>query len=273
MAMDNPYLPVGATIEKVIVESAAIKSFILAPDEPFSFRTGQFVQLTVPGVGEAPFTPSSSHYERGRIVLTVMRVGTVTERLHGMGEGGRVGVRGPYGRGYPLEEFEGKTVVICGGGVGLAPLRSLLLTLRHDIGRYARVLLRYGARTPEDIIYRAEVDSWRRDPALDVAITVDRGDASWGGRVGLVTTLLEKPGADPAGAVAVVCGPPIMMKFATFKLLDVGFAPRNIYLSMEKNMSCGIGKCGHCRLGPFYACRDGPVFTYDQIKDLREIWE
>ena len=271
--MKNPYLPVGATIEKAVAESATIKSFLLAPDEPMPFRTGQFVELTVPGVGEAPFTPSSSHFERERLELTVMRVGTVTARLHEMREGERVGVRGPYGNGYPRAECEGKTVVICGGGVGLAPLRALLLTLRHEIDRYARVLLRYGARTPADIIYRAEVDRWRRDPKLDVVLTVDRGGASWGGNVGLVTTLLEDLGVEPARAVAVVCGPPIMMKFTTFKLLDVGFAPRDIYLSMEKNMSCGLGKCGHCRLGPFYACKDGPVFTYDQIKDLREIWD
>ncbi len=273
MTMKNPYLPVGATIEKVTVESATIKSFTLAPDEPLSFRTGQFVELTVPGVGEAPFTPSSSHYERDRLELTVMRVGAVTTRLHGMEPGERVGVRGPYGRGYPLEEFEGRGVVICGGGVGLAPLRSLLLTLRHDIDRYARVLLRYGARTPADIIYRAEVERWRRDGKIDVKLTVDRGEASWDGHVGLVTTLLDEPGVDPGRAAAVVCGPPIMMKFTTFKLLDVGFSPRNIYLSMEKNMSCGFGKCGHCRLGTYYACKDGPVFTYEQIKDFREIWD
>jgi NAD(P)H-flavin reductase len=135
------------------------------------------------------------------------------------------------------------------------------------------VLLRYGARTPADIIYRAEVERWRRDGKLDVKLTVDRGEASWDGRVGLVTTLLDEPGVDPGRAVAVVCGPPIMMKFTTFKLLDVGFSPRNIYLSMEKNMSCGFGKCGHCRLGTYYACKDGPVFTYEAIKDFREIWD
>lgn len=271
--MKNPYLPVGATIEKVAVESDTIKSFLLAPDEPLPFRTGQFVELTVPGAGEAPFTPSSSHFERGRIELTVMRVGTATARLHEMREGERVGVRGPYGNGYPLEEFEGKTVVICGGGVGLAPLRSLLLTLRHEIDRYLRVLLRYGARTPADIIYRNEVERWRRDERLDVKLTVDRAAGDWDGRVGLVTTLLDDPGVDPARSVAVVCGPPVMMKFTTFKLLDVGFSPRDIYLSMEKNMSCGIGKCGHCRLGSYYVCRDGPVFTYDRIQDLRELWD
>jgi len=271
--MKNPYLPVKATITKIVRESATIKSFTLMPDEPLPFRTGQFVELAVPGVGEAPFTPSSSQYARGPLELTVMRVGRVTSALHGMREGDTVGVRGPYGRGYPLEQFWGKGVLICGGGVGLAPLRSLLLTLRHDIDLYAKVALRYGARTPQDIIYVSEIAGWQRDEKLDITITVDRADESWKGRVGLVTTLLENSAVDTSRSVAVVCGPPIMMKFTTFKLLDVGFAPGDIYLSMEKNMSCGIGKCGHCRVGFYYACKDGPVFTYEQLKDFREVWE
>jgi NAD(P)H-flavin reductase len=271
--MDNPYLPVGAVIEKVVEESAAIKSFALRTDEPIRFRTGQFVELTVPGAGEAPFTPSSSQYAEGMLELTVMAVGGVTRALHAMRPGQRVGVRGPYGHGYPLEAFEGKWVLICGGGVGLAPLRSLLLTLRHDIERYRRVSLRYGARTPADIIYKAEVERWQRDGKLDVKITVDRGDDRWKGAVGLVTTLIEGSVDDPSRSVAIVCGPPVMMKFTTFTLLDVGFAPRDIYLSMEKNMSCGIGKCGHCRLGTYYVCKDGPVLTYEQVKDFREVWE
>lgn len=271
--MRNPYLPIRATIQKVAAESATIKSFTLLPDEPLPFATGQFIELTVPGVGEAPFTPSSSQYARGPLELTVMKVGRVTEALHGMQAGQAVGVRGPYGSGYPLERFKGREILICGGGVGLAPLRSLLLTLRHEIDDYRRVALRYGARTPQDVIYKKEVAAWQRDPALDVKVTVDRGDADWKGGVGLVTTILDGAVSDPGGAVAVVCGPPVMMKFATFALLDIGFAPREIHLSLEKNMSCGIGKCGHCRIGGYYACKDGPVFTYEQVKDLREVWE
>ncbi|MDD5557998.1 MAG: FAD/NAD(P)-binding protein [bacterium] len=271
--MNNPYLPVGATIREVVEESPTIRSFVLLPDEPVPFLTGQFLALTVPGVGEAPFTPSSSQYVTDRLELTVMRVGTVTEALHAMRPGDRVGVRGPFGTGYPLDAFRGRGVLVVGGGVGLAPLRSLLLTLRHDIERYRKVALRYGARTPADIIYRREVEEWRRDGRIDVAITVDRGDGEWTGRVGLVTTILQDTGIDPRDSVAVVCGPPVMMKFATFKLLDIGFPPAAIHLSMEKNMSCGFGKCGHCRLGTVYVCRDGPVLTYERVKDFREIWE
>jgi NAD(P)H-flavin reductase len=271
--MHNPYLPIGAKIVSVRQESALIKSFTLLPDEPVPFRTGQFIELTVPGVGESPFTPASSQYVSDRLEMTVMKIGVVTEALHRMGPGERVGVRGPYGKGYPLGDFEGRKVYICGGGVGLAPLRSLLLTLLHDRERYAKVALLYGARTPDDIIYKDEVRGWQREPGLEVRLTVDRGAEGWDGHVGLVTTLLEDPSIEPENGVAIVCGPPVMMKFTTFKLLDVGFRAKDIYLSMEKNMSCGFGKCGHCRLGPYYVCKDGPVLTYEQVKDLREIWE
>jgi len=271
--MPNPYLPIKATIKKIAQESPSIKSFLLLPDQPISFRTGQFIELTVPGVGEAPFTPSSSQYTQGPIELTVMKVGEVTTALHDMENGQCVGVRGPYGRGYPLDRFRGREILICGGGVGLAPLRSLLLTLWHDIDLYKSVALRYGARTPHDILYKSEIDEWRRDAGLDIKITVDRADQSWRGDTGLVTNILSDAVCDPGNAVAVVCGPPIMMKFATFSLLDLGFAAGNIYLSMEKNMSCGIGKCGHCRIGSYYACKDGPVFTYEAVKDFREVWE
>ena len=272
-SMKNIYLPLRGTIEKVVEESSTIRSFAIVPDEPVPFCTGQFIELTVPGIGEGPFTPCSSHYATGTLEFTVMKVGKVTSALHGMAAGQRVGLRGPYGRGYPLKEFEGRAILICGGGVGLAPLRSLLLTLRHDRERYRGVLLRYGARTPADIIYKAELAKWQKDEKLNVKVTVDRSDAGWAGQVGLVTTLLEDPVIDPENSVAVVCGPPVMMKFTTFKLLDIGFAPGDIYLSMEKNMSCGFGKCGHCRLGSYYVCKDGPVFTYEQVKDLREVWE
>jgi sulfite reductase subunit B len=273
MYMNNLYLPIRAEIKEVAEESASIKSYVIVPDEPLRFEAGQFVELTVPGVGEAPFTPSSSHYVTNRFELTVMEIGAVTKAIHAMEAGGVVGVRGPYGSAYPLDVFEGKEIIICGGGVGLAPLRSLLLTLHHDIERYKKILLRYGARTPPDIIYKKELADWQKDEKLDVLVTVDEGDDRWKGRVGLVTTILEGAVTDAHDSVAVVCGPPVMMKFTTFKLLDLGFAPQNIYLSMEKNMSCGIGKCGHCRLGDYYVCKDGPVFTYDQIKDFRGIWE
>ena len=168
-----------------------------------------------------------------------------------------------------------KEILIVGGGVGLAPLRSLFLALVHRLEAYERILFCYGARSPSDIVYKETVlNEWPKlDPRISFRITVDRGDDGWKGNVGLVTTTLDDLDIHIPNSVAVVCGPPIMMKFSTFKLLSVGYRPEQIFLSMEKNMSCGIGKCGHCQLGKYYVCRDGPVFSYDEIMDAREIWD
>jgi len=271
--MENPYQSVEARIEDIITETPNIKTFVLRPDKPVEFGTGQFVQLWVPGLGEAPFTPSSSPEIKDTMELTVMDVGSVTSALHQVKPNDTVGLRGPYGKGYSLEEFEGKEILIVGGGVGLAPLRSLLLALFVNLDRYKKVLLRYGARTPQDLLYKKELKEWAKLKKVGVRITVDAGDKRWRGHVGLVTTILEKIPVELKNSIAVVCGPPIMMKFVTFKLLDFGYKPKDIYLSMEKNMSCGIGKCGHCRLGRFYVCQDGPVFTYDKIMDVPYIWD
>lgn len=272
--MKNPYQPIESEILEVIEESPTIKTFVLRPKEEISFLTGQFVEMTVPGIGEAPFTPSSDPKEKEKMDVTIMNVGRVTKRLHALKPKTKVGIRGPYGKGYPLDEFEGKEVLIVGGGVGLAPLRSLLYALFNEIGRFKKIALKYGARTPKDIIYKKEIKEWAgTGKKVDVKLTVDEGDRSWKGKVGLVTTLLDNIDVDLKNSVAVVCGPPIMMKFTTFKLVDIGYAPKDIYLSMEKNMSCGIGKCGHCRIGTYYACKDGPVFTYDKLKGLPEVWD
>ena len=269
----NIYQPLNAVIEEVTEETPAIKTFRLKPEADFSFVTGQFIELTVPGIGEAPFTPSSDPGVKDKLELTVMNVGEVTSRLHAMQKGDLVGIRGPYGKGYPLDKFKGKDILIVGGGVGLAPLRSLLFSLFSSIDNYNKVVLRYGSRTSRDIVYKALIPEWAKRDKVDVLVSVDVGDDSWQGNVGLVTTVLDNTGVDYANAVAIVCGPPIMMKFVTLKLLDLGFQPPDIYLSMEKSMSCGLGKCGHCRIGKFYACKDGPVFTYEQLKDIHDIWD
>jgi NAD(P)H-flavin reductase len=272
----NPYMPVAAKIENIVEETPNIKTFSVRPRDPIPFKAGQFVELTVPALGEAPFTPSSSPAIPDKMEITIMRVGRVTEKLHALQPGAEIAIRGPLGQPYPLEKFYGREVLIVGGGVGLAPLRALLFALFEEMDKYKRIILRYGARTPSDIVYRTAVsNAWNKGDKLDVVTTVDNGDERWTGNEGVVTTIMEptKLSCNPSGGVAIVCGPPIMMKFATLKLLDLGYAPADIYLSMEKNMSCGIGKCGHCRLGPYYACKDGPVFTYEQIKDLPKIWD
>ncbi len=271
--MKNIYSPIEAAIEDIITETQNIKTFVIRPKEEFSFRTGQFIELTLPGIGEAPFTPSSDPNVKEKIDVTIMNVGKVTQRVHNAAKNTAVGIRGPYGKGYPLEQFAGRDILIVGGGVGLAPLRSLLFSLFADIDKYNKVVLCYGARTPGDIIYKEAIPQWSKIRKVEVRITVDVGEPGWNGHVGLVTTILKDLPVDLKNAKAIVCGPPIMMKFVNLKLLDLGFAPADIYLSMEKNMSCGLGKCGHCRLGRYYTCKDGPVFTYEQIKDIPEIWE
>lgn len=277
--MNNPYQPVKSRIIQVIQETPQIKTFVLKPENHFEFRAGQFIQLTVPGVGEAPFTPSSSPYEKEKLEVTIMQVGKVTRALHQMKEGEFVGIRGPYGNRYPVENWKNKEVLIVGGGVGLAPLRALFLTLLENINDYKKVVFCYGAKTPADIVYKGSIlDAWqKKNPEkISFRITVDEGDETWKGRVGLVTTTLDGIDEEISNiqdSVSVVCGPPVMMKFTTLKLLDIGYKPENIHLSMEKNMSCGLGKCGHCQLGRFLVCRDGPVFTYDQLKDIPLLWD
>ncbi|MFH1640724.1 MAG: FAD/NAD(P)-binding protein [Candidatus Omnitrophota bacterium] len=271
--MNNIYSPKEARVEDIITESPTIKTFVLRPKEPFEFRTGQFIELTLPGIGEAPFTPSSDPNIKDKIDVTIMNVGKVTSLLHASSRDISLGIRGPYGKGYPLDKFEGKDILIVGGGVGLAPLRSLLFTLFAGIDKYNKVVLRYGARTPDDIIYKESIPHWVKKKKVDVVTTVDVGSPKWKGNVGLVTTILKDLPVDMKKAVSIVCGPPIMMKFVTLKLLDLGFKPDDIYLSMEKNMSCGLGKCGHCRIGSYYVCKDGPVFTYEQLKETHNIWD
>ncbi len=269
----NPYRSIKAEIVEVIEETPTIKTIKFKPQEPIGFATGQFIEVTIPGVGEAPFTPSSKSTVKDLMEVTVMRVGKVTEKIHQLKKGDIIGVRGPMGQGYPLDEFKGKEVLVVGGGCGFAPLRSLMYALFHRSSEFKKLIFRGGCKTSQELVYRGEMGEWAQRDDLDLKLTVDKGDSQWNGNVGVVTTILDDLGMDCGKGIAVVCGPPIMMKFATKKLLEMGFVDENIYLSMEKNMSCGIGKCGHCRIGIYYACKDGPVFTYDKIKNFHEIWD
>jgi len=268
----NIYKPVKATVDKVITESPTIKTFVLLPEKEFSFKTGEFIELTLNGYGEAPFTPSSSPLETRRLEVTIMKAGYVTEKIHALKKGEVVGIRGPFGRGYPVEKFYDKEIVIVGGGCGFAPIRSLMYNLMAEKEKFRKVTLCYGAKTPEECIYEPFVDELRRTERFEVYRSVDRADEKWDEKEGVVTVLLENLKIDIKNSVAVVCGPPVMMKFGTLKLLEMGYPESDIYLSMEKNMSCGLGKCGHCMMGKYYVCKDGPVFTYDEIKNQPDIW-
>ncbi len=269
----NPYRPIKTSVLEVIPETPTIKTLRLKPDEPISFVPGQFIELTVPGVGEAPFTPSSHYSVKDELKVSVMRVGKVTEKIHALEPGDTVGLRGPFGSAYPLDTFVGKEILVVGGGCGFAPLRSLMYALFDRSAEFKKLLFRGGCRNPGELLYRGEIAEWGKRSDLDLVLTVDNGDSEWQGPVGVVTTILDNLPMNCREGVAIVCGPPVMMKFATKKLLDLGFAEDHIFLSMEKNMSCGLGKCGHCRLGVYYCCKDGPVFPYSSIKGFGNIWE
>ena len=268
----NPYMPLNATVERVIVETPTIKTLVVRPQKEIPFRSGQFMQLTMPGLGEAPFTPSSSPNKPETLDFTILKMGTVTEALLDAKEGDAVGLRGPFGKGYPVDKFEGKEILIVGGGVGLAPLRSLLFVLFDNINKYKRVSIKYGARSPEDLVYRDSFEKWGEIPHVDFQATVDVGAPGWSGNVGVVTTILDGMDINIPDSYTVVCGPEIMLKFATFKLLDVGYKPEQIYLSMNRRMSCGTGKCGRCNIGPYYLCKDGPDMNYALIKDYPNVF-
>ena len=273
--MKNPFGVISGKVFEIIQESPLIKTLRIRPEKPISFKTGQFVELSVPGIGEGPFTPSSSHFFSDTMDITIMKTGFVTDHIHKIEVGDRVGIRGPYGHGYPIDKFKNKDIVIMGGGVGLAPTRSLFLTLLDEIDNYKSITFLAGAKTPNDFIYKDAISKWREVDKVNFLRTVDSipEDQKWNENTGVVTTLLEKVKIDPKDNPSVVCGPPIMMKFGTFALKDYGFTDENIYLSMEKKMYCGFGECRHCVIGKYYACKDGPVFTYEMIKNEEAIWE
>jgi len=272
MISGNPYLPQSAKLVEVIVETPTIKTLVVEPQVPLEFRAGQFVQLTLPGVGEAPFTPSSSPHETEHVAITILKTGAVTDRLHECTVGQTLGIRGPFGKGYPLEKLKGKEVLVVGGGVGLAPLRALILALLADMSDIKRMSIKYGARTMEELLYRDQHAQWAKHSKVDFACTIDHPQEGWDGHTGVVTTLLKDLDIDKDNCLAFVCGPSIMLKFTTMTLLDEGLKPEQIYLSMNRRMSCGMGLCGRCNIGPHYLCKDGPDMNYALIKDYPNVF-
>ena len=272
MSIVESYIPAPAKLAEVIDETPTIRTLVLTPDEPMPFRAGQFVQLTLPGQGEAPFTPSSSPTEPERIAITILRTGKITDAFHEAEAGQMLGMRGPFGKGYPIEKLKDKDVLIVGGGVGLAPLRALILALLADLGEPRRVSIKYGARCMEELLYRDQHEAWAGHPKVDFACTIDNPQDGWDGHVGVVTTLLKNVDVDKPNTVCFVCGPSIMLKFTTMTLEEEGFAPEQIYLSMNRRMSCGKGHCGRCNIGPYYLCKDGPDINYALIKDYPNVF-
>jgi NAD(P)H-flavin reductase len=233
-----------------------------------AFAPGQFNMLTVFGVGEVPISLSGDPAEPGRLIHTIRAVGPVSTALARLGAGDQLGLRGPFGTPWPMEQVAGRDVVVVAGGLGLAPLRPALYRLLAARERYGRIVLLYGTRSPMDILFRNQIETWRRRLDIDIEVTVDHASQDWRGHVGVITTLIPRATFDPMHTAALVCGPEVMMRFAVAALRDTGIGDDMIYLSMERNMKCAVGFCGHCQFGPVFVCRDGPVFRHDRVRAL-----
>jgi NAD(P)H-flavin reductase len=238
----------------------------------FPFAPGQFNMLTAFGVGESAISVSGDPAARTGFVHTIRAVGPVSRALAALRPGDSLGLRGPFGTSWPVEAARGGDVIVVAGGIGLAPLRPALYRLLAERDRYGRIVLLYGARSPADILFRSEIESWRRRLDLSVEVTVDHAGEDWRGHVGVVTTLLPRVAFDAGNAVALLCGPEVMMRFAA-ALRDAGLSDEAIFVSMERNMKCAVGLCGHCQFGPVFVCRDGPVFRHDKVAHLIAVKE
>ncbi len=267
--MRNPYEPQLATVEKIIDETWDTKTFRAvfndeALREEFHYEPGQFQEVSVFGVGEATFCLTSSSTRKGFIEFSVKKVGSVTEALHELSEGEVVGIRAPLGNWFPYAEWKGKNLLFIGGGIGMAPMRSLLNFCLDTRGDYADITTIYGARTPGDLCYGYEYEDWGTKGKL--YLTVDAGDENWKDHIGHVPGYLKEIAPKPDNTIAITCGPPIMIKFALIELANLGFKDEQIYTTLEMKMKCGIGKCGRCNIGSKFVCLDGPVFSYAEIR-------
>jgi sulfhydrogenase subunit gamma (sulfur reductase) len=273
MSARSVYRPHLSEVARIEQETPDTQTYFLAADGidwRGAYQPGQFVELSVFGVGEAPFCLAQSPTRSEFIEVTIRRTGAVTDRLHTYRPGDVVGLRGPFGNWFPFERARGRNLLFVGGGIGLPPLRSLINYVLDRRADYGDVAVLYGARTPADRVYKRELAEWSRSPALTLIETVDRADDTWTGRVGVVTTLLKEMTVDPAATLAFTCGPPVMLKFVMAELIGLGLPPSNIITTLERYMKCGVGKCGHCAVGHHYICVDGPVYNFDQITRLPE---
>ena len=261
----NSLAPQLLRVARVRRETADVATLELTPASPFAFTAGQFNMLYVFGLGEVVISISGDPARDDRIVHTVRAVGAVSGAITRLRRDQVIGVRGPYGSCWPVSESEGSNIIIVAGGLGLAPLRPVIYHVLAHRERYGRVVVLYGARSPADILYGGELEAWRRRLDLDITVTVDHAVADWWGNVGVVPALIPRTPVDPDHAVAMVCGPEIMMRFTVDALRQRGLAMERIFVSMERNMKCAIGLCGHCQFGPAFICREGPVFRFDRI--------
>jgi sulfhydrogenase subunit gamma (sulfur reductase) len=270
---ESVYLPVMARVLKVerLTELERLFTLQLPGGRSLGNDPGQFVECSLMGIGEAPISISSSpSRSNGTFELCIRRAGDLTNALHRLVPGDLVGVRGPFGHGFPIARMRGKDVIFAAGGLGLAPLRSLINQVLDERGGFGRVIILYGTKHPSEILFSQELQEWAGRDDVEFHMTVDRADGDWAGNVGVITTLFPKVTINPRNTVAATCGPPIMYRFVLMELLGKGIPETQIYLSLERRMKCGVGKCGHCQINDLYCCQDGPVFSNAQIKGLEE---
>lgn len=267
----SPYKPIRAKIlqAEMVTEKEKFFRIELEGKIALSHSPGQFVMVSIFGFGEAPISVCSSPTDKGYFELTVRNAGVFTDRLHKMGKGDVVGIRGPFGKGFPVDNMFGYDLVIVAGGLGIVPLRSLIRYIMHNRNDFGNVQILLGCKTPKELLFKDEIKEWTRRAEIKSNCTVDKADSDWQGNVGLITTLI--PGVDiiPAKTYGVVVGPPIMYKFVIVELLEKKIPEHQIVVSLERRMRCGLGKCGHCQIEGKYVCQSGPVFTYADLKDFK----
>ncbi len=271
----NPFVPYLAALKGVTDLTSDTKMFKVELNDPairdsFDYKPGQFAFVSAFGVGESPFGLTSVAYRKEGLEFAIRRVGTVTAALHELEAGATLGVRGPFGNHFPLDDYRGKNIIIIGGGIGMAPLRPVINTILDHRADYADLLIINGARTPQDLVFADEFSTWGGSPRTHLELTVDRGDELWQGRVALVPTVVTDLRPSSQNAVAIICGPPIMIHFTLTALKELGFADAQIVTTLEGKMKCGMGKCARCNVGEKYICKDGPVFTFEEISRFIE---
>jgi NAD(P)H-flavin reductase len=270
--LSSPYVPEKATIKKITQLTETEKLFLVSIDSGRSLghAPGQFVEVSLFGIGEGPISISSPPARDNTFELGVRAAGNLTKALHGLKSGDALGIRGPFGHGFPVENLMGKDLLFVAGGIGLVPLRSLIKYSLEHRDAFGRIIILFGARSPQERLFTDELAAWSKRSDIEFLETVDRSDDSWKGNVGVITTLFKKITIEPRKTAVMIVGPPVMYKYALLEVKEKEVPRNNIWLSLERRMKCGLGKCGHCQINNYYVCQEGPVFAYPQIEEKEE---
>ncbi len=266
------YMPIMCEITQIKQFTEKEKWFEITMPEGMDLQhqPGQFVEISIFGIGEAPISITSSSQGNGKFELCIRNVGMLTDVIHRMNVGDKIGIRGPFGSGFELQQLKGKDILIVGGGIGIVPLRSLINSVIDNRSDFGRLIILYGAKNTSEFLYPDDMKIWEDDDDIEFHVTVDCGSEDWKGNVGVITTLIPPLELDLKNTISAVVGPPIMYKFALLSLMTKGISEDNIYMSLERRMKCGVGKCGHCQINHSYVCQEGPVYHYPELKNMVE---